>query len=659
MTRVRFGGDYNPEQHPEETQLEDIRLMREAGVDLVNVGVFSWSRIQPAEGVFDFDWLDRVVDRLGDAGISVGMATATASPPPWAVAAYPEILPRDRDGHVLGPGSRQHYAPSSPAFRRLAAELATAVAQRYATHPAVAFWHVSNEYACHVSQDFSDVAAEAFRVWLTRRYGTVEGLNAAWSTAFWSQRYTDLAQVLPPRRAPHTMNPAQLLDFHRFSSDAILDLYRRERDIIRAAGATQPITTNLIGPWPTLDLWRWAAEMDVVSDDCYPDPDDPEAFREAALHGDLMRGLAGGGPWYRMEGAPNAVNWRGSNAPAAPGQVAALAWQAHARGADVIQFFQWRQSPGGAEKFHSGMVPHAGTDTRAWREIVELGTALARTETVAAASHARVALLLDIDNWWAIEGPDHPATLDYSALVQRWYRALHSRHVSIDIVRAESDLSAYSLVVAPQAYLLTDAGAASLRGVVERGAVLCVGAFSDVVDEADRFRPGGFLTRLAPVLGVRVEEQAGLAPAGQGFGPSTAPFGFGAGTLIGESYLELVHAVDADVLGAFDGGRYPGSPAVTRRREAGGGQGWYLATIPDRVSTDVLVDALLAAAAVEPELPGLPSGVEVARRGDLLTVINHGDPVTVTIDAPDYDSGQALGAVELGRFAVRRVRATA
>jgi beta-galactosidase len=418
----------------------------------------------------------------------------------------------------------------------------------------------------------------------------------------------------------------------------------------------QPITTNLIGPWATQDLWRWAAEMDLISDDCYPDPDDPEAFREAALHGDLMRGLAGGRPWLRMEGAPNSVNWRWSNAPAAPGQVAALAWQAHARGADGIQFFQWRQSPGGAEKFHSGMVPHAGTATRAWREIVALGAGLADAPPAAADSHAQVALVLDFDNWWAIEGPDHPATLDYSQLVQRWYRALHARHVSIDIVRAAADLSSYRLVVAPQVYLLEEDGAASLRSVVERGAVLCVGAFSDVVDRDDRFRPGGFLTQLGPVLGVRVEEQAGLQQPGRGAGQTDARFELDGRSIRAETYMEAIHAEDADVLAWFADGRYAGMPALTRRVQ-GAGQGWYVAAIPDAEGTAALVDALLRTAGVEPELGGLPAHVEVARRGDLLTLINHGPDVTVSIDAADYRTGDRVGTVTLARFEVRHLRA--
>lgn len=278
-----YGGDYNPEQWPEQTWLEDARLMREANVNLVSLGVFSWAKIQPDEGRFEFDWLDRVVNLLGENDIGVNLATATASPPHWAVRRYPGILPVSADGVRLQQGSRQHYSPTSPDYRRLAAELASTVAERYVNHPAVKMWHVNNEYACHVHYDYSEHAESAFRAWLQQKYGDLDKLNHAWGTAFWSQIHTSWDQVQPPRRSPYSQNPAATLDFRRFTSDAILELYTMERDIIRAAGAMQPITTNFMGTFPPLDYWRWAEEVDVVADDNYADPRDPESFREAAL----------------------------------------------------------------------------------------------------------------------------------------------------------------------------------------------------------------------------------------------------------------------------------------------------------------------------------------------------------------------------------------
>jgi beta-galactosidase GanA len=278
-----YGGDYNPEQWPEEVWPEDIRRMQEAGVNFVSLAIFSWAKIQPSEGEFEWGWLDRIMDLLHEGGIQVNLATATASPPPWATQKYPEMLPRDENGAVYGPGSRQHYAPTSPAYRRLAAELVSAIASRYAKHPAVVMWHVNNEYGCHVNYDYSDNARNAFQEWLQRKYRTIEALNAVWGTTFWSQIYTSFDQILPPSKAPTGLNPGGALDFKRFTSDALLELYVMERDIIKAAGATQPVSTNFMGAFPPLDYWRWAQEIDVITDDCYPDPNDPESFRAAAF----------------------------------------------------------------------------------------------------------------------------------------------------------------------------------------------------------------------------------------------------------------------------------------------------------------------------------------------------------------------------------------
>lgn len=646
-----YGGDYNPEQWPRETWREDVALMREAGVNLVNVGIFSWSRIQPAEGEFDFAWLDEVLELLHEGGIGVNLATGTASPPPWAVHAYPEILPRDANGSVLGPGARQHFAPSSATYRRLATELVTALAARYADHPAVKMWHVDNELGCHLHHDYSEHAASAFRRWLRERYGSIDALNAAWGTAFWSQIYTDFEQILPPRLATYVINPAQVLDFKRYSSDALLSLFTLQRDIIRAAGATQAVTTNFMGAFPPADYWRWAQEMDVIADDSYPDPNDAESFRGAALARDLMRSLKPGTPWILMEQATNAVNWRETNAPKAPGQMAALSMQAVAHGADGIQFFQWRQSRRGVEKFHSAMVPQAGLDTRVWRDVVALGETLHSLPEESPLSHARIAIVFDWHSWWALEAGSHPVRLPYAEIVQRWYSALHRLHHSIDFVPPSGELAGYDVVLAPSLYLLDDAGAAKLNAFVEAGGTMLMTAYSDVVDEHDAFRDGGFLVTQRAALGVRLEEFGALVPpaasgaslsAGEsegtasatGPGENAAPFawgaapaGSGAGALpagagLGQYLAETIHPEGAEVLGRFTSGRLAGAPALTRHGH-GAGIAYYVATVPDDAGMGALLGSVLAAAGIEAEVEA-PEEVEFARRGATRTVINHG-----------------------------------
>ena len=660
---MHYGGDYNPEQWPEEIWHDDVRLMREAGVTMVSLGIFAWSRIQPAEGVFDFEWLDTVIDLLHDNGIAVDLATATASPPPWATAAYPQMLPRDENGAIYWPGSRQQFAPSSPDYRRLAAELVTAIVNRYAQHPAVVLWHVNNEYGCHVNYDYSDNAAVAFRAWLVAKYETIDTLNVAWGTDFWSQRYTAFDEIVPPRKAPYSRNPAGELDFKRFTSDTLLELYLMEKRIIREAGATQPVTTNFMGAFPPADYWRWAREMDVITDDCYPDPNDPESFRAAAFARDLMRSLKPDTPWLLMEQATNALNWRPTNAPKAPGQMAALSMQAIARGADGIMFFQWRQSRAGSEKFHSAMLPQAGTRTRTWREVVEFGAELAELPKLPAGSRdAHVAIVFDWQNWWALGNPDHPVVLDYLALVQRWYSAIHRQHVQVDLVQPTSDLTGYRVVIAPQLYLLTTEGADNLLAFANAGGHLLVTAFSDLVDENDAFRDGGYLTQLRSALGIWLEDFGALVPPGGGAargwsagdastaapeasGPGQvfAPLNGAVGPVTGTLLAEEIHLDGATSLGDFVGGRLDGRPAFTVN-QVGRGRAYYLATIPDATGCAGVAAYVFDAAGIEPVAVGLPPTVEAVRRGDVVTLINH-DTSPVTL--PDGATLEPFGYVML------------
>jgi len=266
VPHVIYGGDYNPEQWSEEVWCEDVRLMREAGVNLVSLGIFSWAKLEPQPGEYDFGWLDRIIALLHENGVMVDLATATASPPPWLARLYPESLPVTREGTTLHPGARQHYCPSSPAYREKAAELVRRIADRYETHPALALWHVNNEYSVHLQACSCDVSAAHFREWLKARYGDLDALNEAWGTAFWSQRYGEWGEIMPPRTAPTFPNPIQQLDYHRFFSDALLECFTMERDILKEITPEVPITTNFLGFPKALDLWRWSRELDVSLD---------------------------------------------------------------------------------------------------------------------------------------------------------------------------------------------------------------------------------------------------------------------------------------------------------------------------------------------------------------------------------------------------------
>ncbi|GAB2460499.1 beta-galactosidase [Conyzicola lurida] len=652
---IWYGGDYNPEQWPREVWDDDVRLMDAAGVSLATVGVFSWARLEPRPGEYDFAWLDEVLDLLHAGGVRVDLATATASPPPWLAVRHPETLPVTEDGVRLSVGSRQQYCPSSPVYREHAAELVRRLVERYADHPALELWHVNNEYGCHVSRCYCDVSAVAFRAWLRAKYGSVDELNRVWGTAFWSQRYDSFDEVTPPRAAPSFRNPTQLLDFDRFSSDELLDCYRAEVAIIRER-STVPITTNFMGFFKPVDYWKWAAEVDIVSDDTYPDPVDPDSPAYAAMVRDLMRSLGGGKPWLLMEQAPSAVNWRRRNAPKAPGQMRAWSYQAVGRGADGILFFQWRQSAAGSEKFHSGLVPHAGTDTRVWREVEQLGRELAALSDAVAGSRvpSDVAITLDWDSWWAVEQPASPTDVPYLGILFAWHRALTSLGLTVDFVRADADLSRYQLVVVPAHLAASDAAVQNLASYAETG-TLVVGFGTAVTDENLRVRLGGYLGEpLRRALGVWIEEFA--PPAGpdlRATGIADAPSLALAGEVVGGDaaghvWGEYLRVEDAATLATFAAGDLAGWPAVTRR-STGGGSGWYVATLPDPAAHRRLAESIVADAGIAlPDPVATGERVEAVRRGTALFVINHGaDHAELLADGVDLLSGSPAKGLRL------------
>ncbi|MDG4750249.1 beta-galactosidase [Micromonospora sp. WMMD718] len=616
---IWYGADYNPEQWPEQTWAEDVELMRRAGVNLVSVGIFSWALLEPAPGRYVFDWLDRAIDLLHDGGISVDLATATASPPPWLAHRHPETLPRRADGTVLWPGGRQAYCPSSPVFRDHSLALVEAVARRYARHPAVVLWHVSNELGCHNVHCYCDVSAEAFRGWLRERYGDLDSLNAAWGTAFWSQRYHDWAEINPPRTAPTFANPTQQLDFLRFSSDEQRAQLRAERELLNRL-VRQPVTTNfMIGTGiKYLDYHSWASDVDVVSNDHYLTAADPQPQVNLALAADHTRGVAGGAPWLLMEHSTSAVNWQPRNVAKTPGQMRRNSLAHVARGADGVLFFQWRASRAGAEKFHSALVPHAGPDTKVFREVCRLGADLrALAEVRGSRVDADVAILFDYEAWWGAELDSHPSVdVTYTDRLSALHAALWRAGVTADVVHPSADLSRYRLVVVPTLYLVRDADADALRRFVEAGGTAVVTYFSGIVDEHDHIRLGGYPGAFRDLLGVRVEE---FFPLREG---ETVRLDDGARA---DVWTEWLHAEGADVLAAYTDGPLPGVPALTRHA-VGAGAAWYVGTRLDDEATDRLVARLLAETGVRPPVRA-PAGVEVVRRRSAdrswLFVVNH------------------------------------
>jgi len=653
---IAYGGDYTPEQWPRETWLEDVALMREAGVNLVSVGIFSWALLETSEGVFDFGWLDDLLDLLHENGVAVDLGTPTASPPAWFFADHPGARVITRNGTVMGFGSRGMASHSSPAYREAVVRIATALAERYASHPAVVLWHVHNEYGVPVGEDYSEQSVRAFREWLREKYGSLEALNAGWGTTFWGQSYGEWDHIGAPAVAPSVVNPSQRLDFARFTDHQLRACFIAERDAIRAH-APQPITTNFMAnqSWTT-DMWAWAREVDIVSDDHYLWAADPEGEIGLSIAADLSRSVGGGTPWILMEHSTSAVNWQPRNIAKRPGEMARNSLTHLARGADAILFFQWRASRHGAEKFHSAMIPHAGTSSRVWREVVELGATLDRLEEVRGSRVvADVAILWDFESFWAQDLEWRPSVdVSHAERIRAYYERLWRDGITVDFALPGHDLSGYTLVVAPAQYMLSAADGANLARYVAGGGTLVVSFFSGIVDEFDAVHPGGFGAPLADALGIRVEEFLPLREGSTGSLTLTA-----GGALVADAWQEDLVLEGADVVAAYVDGPAAGGAAITRHRH-GDGTGWYISTRLDAGGLAEVMAQVYRDAGVTPS--GLPEGLEVVRRSgadaDYLVAVNHrDDAVQLSAHGIELISGsEATGDLTIAAGAVAVLR---
>lgn len=516
---IAFGGDYNPDQWSEETWDDDVRLMKKAGVNTVALAIFSWDRIQPQENRWDFGWLDRIIDKLGKAGIATDLASATATAPLWLYESHPEVLPRDKYGHPVNAGSRQSWSPTSPVFKEYALTLCRKLAERYGTNPYVTAWHMGNEYGWNNREDYSDNALEAFRAWCRRKYGTIDALNQAWGTTFWGQEMNDFDEVLIPRfmGADSMVNPGQKLDFERFGNDMLLDFYKAERDAIAEICPDKPFTTNFMVSTDQccMDYADWANEVNFVSNDHYFHEGGEMHLDELACSDALMDSFALGKPWYVMEHSTSAVQWKPLNMRKRKGETVRDSLAHVAMGADAINFFQWRASAFGAESFHSAMVPHAGEDTKLFRQVCELGETL---QTLADAGvqgseleRSDTAILFSAESEWATRSETLPSMkLNHWHDVRDWYRAFLDAGTRADIMPLKYDWSDYKTVVLPTVLMLSAVDTRRLADFAAAGGRVVVGYATGLIDENFHTWLGGYPGAgnglLRDMLGIRGEE---------------------------------------------------------------------------------------------------------------------------------------------------------
>lgn len=619
--RLFFGADYNPEQWPKDVWIKDIELMQKANVNLVSLGIFSWANLEKQEGVYTFDFLDQAMDLLHAGGISVDLATATASPPAWLTKMYPDVLPVSFSGVRLAHGGRQAYCASSAVYQERSVALASEIAKRYANHPALVMWHVNNEYGCHAPYCFCENSRQAFLSWLQGKYSSLDELNQAWGTDFWSQRYHQWDEISVPKQTPDGThpNPAQQLDFKRFASDETLKLFVAERDAIRKWDSKNPITTNFMSLRYTIamDYFKWAKEVDFVSTDHYLIQAEPDNHIDLAQMADLTRGFASGENWLLMEHSTSAVNWQERNYAKTPGQELRNAMSFVARGSQGAMYFQWRQSQAGSERFHSAMVPHAGGDTRVFREVCELGLELSELGDVAnhKTERAKVAMVYDYEQAWALSQANLPTQdLNYPATVAAWYEALYQLGVQVDFVStavSSEELKNYSVVLMPLVHMLSESEEQAFASYLQEGGNLVLGYFSNIADRNLRVKLGGYGgSLLRDQIGVLVEE----------FYPLRAQTVLSNG-MKASLWSELSHPTHAEVIAKFENCDSPSGVAIAKGR-AGQGVGWYLATELEAESLkEFFVEVLQGSSVATRSQPG----VERINRGPYQFEISHHD----------------------------------
>lgn len=659
LPRFFHGGDYNPEQWPEETWDEDMLLMQAANVNVATLGVFSWVSLQPGPDEFTFTWLDEIMDRLADNGLYAVLATPTAAHPAWLSQKHPEVLRAGPDGRRRHHGGRVNYCPNSAAYRAACAEIDRRLAERYAEHDALLLWHVSNEFSAGC---YCNTCAAAFREWLKQKYGSLDELNAKWYTAFWSHTYTDWEQVEPPYENGERSITALNVDYRRFCSDSVLKCFLNETEVLLDVTPDLPITTNLMGNHYSLDYHKWAPHMDVVSWDCYPGLRNDIA--ETAFRHDLMCGLKQGRPFLLMEQTPSTQNWQPVNALKRPGQMRLWSYLAVAHGADSVMYFQWRRGRGGHEKLHGAVVEHAADEeARVFREVSDLGEELAGLEDhiPGAGVEADIALIFDWENWWTLDATSGPIRdKKYVETVFRHYRALWQRNIPVHVVGTDVDLSDYSMVIAPMLYSVSRDWAEKVSEFVQNGGRFVATCMTGWVDEYDLAYLDGYPGPFRELLGVWVEEIDALFEDQHNRILMKRSFGPCRGEYRCERLCEMVHAESATVLGTYGEEFYAGWPVVTENNH-GKGFAYYVGTVPEGDFLEHFYRTICADCTISPVLES-PEGVEVRRRSqkdlDFTFILNHNDDVSfVDLGETEYRdllTGQVQsGNVPLRGFAVR------
>ncbi len=580
--RFLHGGDYNPDQwldYPEILQ-KDLELMDKANTNTFSLGIFAWSTLEPEEGVFHFDWLDRVMDNIAQKGGNVILATPSGARPAWLSQKYPEVLRTNGHREKMLHGGRHNHCFSSPLYREKVAIINRKLAERYHDHPALLMWHISNEYSgeCHC-----DLCQENFRLWVKNKYQTLEAVNQAWWGPFWSHTVTDWAQIESPSPIGEMQVHGLNLDWRRFVTDQTIDFYEHEIKDIRSLSPNVPITTNFMAdtydliPFQSLDYGKFAKHVDIISWDCYPAwHNDWETTADLASKvgfiNDLYRSLKQQ-PFLIMESTPSGVNWHDVNKTKRPGMHLLSSMQFLAHGSDSNLYFQWRKSRGSSEKFHGAVVDHDNDEhNRVFQDVAKVGASLEKIKEIKGKNiDAKVAIIYDWDNNWALNDAQGFGLKSkrYPETLQEHYRYFWDHDISVDVITPDQNLSKYQLVIAPMLYLMTKQTMEKLNAYTKKGGTLVSTYLTGYVNETDLAYLNGWPQELKDLFGIAVKETDTLYPKQKN------KLSFAGKNYDVHDYCSIVENQAAEVLATYQDDFYAQSPSVTKHA-FGTGEAYYI-----------------------------------------------------------------------------------
>lgn len=619
------GGDYNPDQwlHMPEIIDDDFRLMKLAGCNTMTVGIFAWSILEPEDGVYNFTWLDEIMDRLAEQDAFAVLATPSGARPVWMTQKYPEVLRYGANRVRNLFGTRHNHCYTSPIYRQKVGDINRRLAERYKDHPALLLWHLSNEYG---GECYCPLCEEKFRLWLKNKYNNdIKELNIAWNASFWSHNYNDWSQIEAP--APHgeMIVHGMNLDWKRFVSDRHINFMSHEISAIREY-SDAPVTTNMMGFYPVIDYFKMAEKIDVISWDSYPSwhhkVDDVSTASYSAFVHNLNRSMKGGKPFMLMESTPSATNWQDYAKLKRPGMHLLSSLQAIAHGSDTVQYFQWRKSRGSNEKFHGAVVDHVGNEhNRVFRDVAKVGSTLAKLDDIVGTTvPTEVAIFVDWENMWAIndaKGPRNDGGTKYLETCHQHITPFWKLGVPFDVVDSDSSIEKYKLLIIPMLYMTKPGIAEKLESFVENGGTIVTTYMTGWVNETDLCHLGGFPGPLRKLCGIWSEEIDCLTPG------ETNPVAFLegnhmsiAGVFDAHTYCEIIHPETAKVLACYTSDFYSGSPAMTVNK-FGNGKVYYMATRFNDDLLDQIYEYLILKLKLRRSLNGiLPYGVTANYRTD-------------------------------------------